>query len=351
MLYQNGNPHGGDIYGKEIRLDFSANINPLGTPPGVMDAMREALLRSEHYPDPYCRKAVRAISRHEDIPEDCILLGNGAAELIYSFCYAVRPKRVLLPAPTFAEYEAALRQTGSEVIRHPLRPDTQFTLDRTFLDSMEEISPDTVFLCHPNNPTGQLIRQDVLTDILAFCKNRQIRLFLDECFLDLSGEPDHMKTQLADCPQQFILKALTKSYALAGIRIGYGLSSDSGLLRRMSETVQPWNVSVVAQAAAVAAMGEDAYIAEAVNFIRTEREWLTEQLKTLGLAVCPSDVNFILLRAPEGLEQALLKDGIAIRDCSNYPGLCGGWFRTAVRTHPENLILIRTIEKALREGL
>ena len=120
MLYNTKNPHGGDIYDSPVELDYSANINPFGTPPAVKRAMADALEQVVHYPDPYCRKLVAAISAHEGVPESYILCGNGAAELIYSYAEAVHARRALETAPTFSEYSLALEKTGCEVLRYEL---------------------------------------------------------------------------------------------------------------------------------------------------------------------------------------------------------------------------------------
>ena len=148
----------------------------------------------------------------------------------------------------------------------------------------------------------------------------------------------------------FILKSLTKTYAIPGVRIGYGLSSDIDLLKRMARVVQPWNVSLIAQEAGIAALKEKDYLKKSVERICKEREWLTKELRSFGFFVCHSDVNYILFKASEGLDSALEKKGIAIRNCSNFQGLDTGWYRAAVRTHDENEILISTIREIVQGG-
>ena len=345
MLYQTSNPHGGDIYSDEIRLDFSSSINPLGTPPAVLQALRDAVPLSIHYPDPYCRKAAAAISTYEGVPEGSILLGNGAAELIYAFCSAAAPRKALIPVPAFSEYESALRNCGSEVLYHQLLPEKDFLPDETFLQAIRDRKPDAVFLCHPNNPTGRLIPQELLDEIISLCEFSGIRLFLDACFLELTGTAADLNSRLAGNFRLFILKALTKSFGLPGVRVGYGLTADHEMLFRMGRSVQPWNVSVFAQAAVPAALQETAFLAEAVRLIKIEREYLTDALTALGFSVCPSDANFILFRGPEGLDTALREQGIAIRNCGNFPGLGPGWYRSSVRIHEENEALISAIIK------
>ena len=243
MLYQTKNPHGGDIYGENIELDFSANTNPFGTPKGILKAVEEALPQMHRYPDPYCRKLIQAISNFEGVPESFILCGNGAADLIYAYCEAVRPRKAVELAPTFSEYALGLERVGCEMVRYTLCQENFFALDHDFLTFLEEEKPDAVFLCNPNNPTGQLIAPHLLQKILQFCAQHKIRLFLDECFLDLTDSGQSMKEYLSEFKNLFLLKAFTKSYGMAGIRLGYCLCSDAALLERMSRAVQPWNVS------------------------------------------------------------------------------------------------------------
>ncbi len=343
MLYQSEYTHGGDIYSGEILLDFSVNTNPFGPPEGVRKAICRAASQIDRYPDPYCRKAVEAISEHEGVPRNHILLGNGAAELIYSFCNAVKPKSALEFAPTFSEYSAAVKMAGGRSEKIMLQPENGFSIEPCSLNVIEGTGAEVLFLCNPNNPTGRLIDPVLLREILQHCYTKNIRLVLDECFMDLTGYTSDMNSLLETYPNLIILKALTKNYALAGIRLGYCLSADKDLLLEMSRTVQPWNVSVVAQAAAIAALQEKDYLRKTTELINYERIWLKTSLESFGFWVCPSDANFLLFQAPAGLDTALRKEKIAIRNCPDFIGLGPGWYRTAVRQHSDNLTLINTI--------
>ena len=260
MLYDTKNPHGGDIYAGNVRLDFSANTNPFGTPESVLAAITRALPEVHRYPDPYCRALRAAIAAAEGVPEEYILCGSGAAELIYAFADAVRPQRAAELAPTFAEYSIALARTGCAVARYTLSEKNDFAPDGGILDFLRETRPEVFFLCNPNNPTGRLADGALLKEILALCEKLGTYLFADECFLDLTDGGESLKPFLTRCPRLFILKAFTKSYGMAGVRLGYGLCADASLLHAMSETVPPWNVSTLAQAAGVAALGETEFL-------------------------------------------------------------------------------------------
>lgn len=347
MLYQTKNPHGGDVYGGEILLDYSANTNPLGTPEGVLNAIRSSLSQLHRYPDPYCRELVGAIADFEDVPRQWILCGSGAAELIYSYCEAVGAKRAAELAPTFSEYSLALNRTGCQVLRYSLSKEAGFSLDGGFLNFLEQAEPEVVFLCNPNNPTGKTIEKDLMEQILNVCREKEIRLFVDECFADLSDREESLKSKLEEYPNIFILKAFTKSYGMAGIRLGYCLSADAELLGRMAKTVQPWNVSTVAQAAGVAALQERAFIRSTRDLIARERPWLKNKLEQLGFWVCDSEANYLLFQGPEDLHIRLKEKKIAIRNCDNYPGLGPGWYRIAVRGREENAVLMGTMYELL----
>lgn len=349
MLYQTENQHGGDVYGGGITLDFSANTNPLGTPPGVLEAVRRGLPQLHRYPDPYCRQLVQAIAAHEQVPASYVLCGNGAADLIYAYCAALRPRTAAEPAPTFAEYGLGLAQMGCRAAPYFLHQAENFDVDEGFLPFLEEKKPEVVFLCTPNNPTGRLLPLPLLEQILQGCAAWGARVFLDECFLDLTEDGVSAKSLLAAHPELLILKAFTKSYGMAGIRLGYCLCADSALLHRMASASQPWNVSSLAQSAGVAALAEQNFLQRTRSLVHTERRWLTDNLTALGFWVCPSQANFLLFHGPLGLREGLLRQGIAIRGCGNYSGLDDGWYRIAVRPHEENEALITAIRQFCKE--
>ena len=351
MLYQTINPHGGDLYSNPIRLDFSANTNPFGTPESVCRAVAESTALLNQYPDPYCRELVAALADFEQVPQEHILCGCGAAELIFSFCAAVKPGKALELAPTFSEYSTALEAVGCQVKRYSLTKENGFLLTDEFFDALQSSDCEVVFLCNPNNPTGQIVEPDLLERIADYCHDKGIRLFLDECFLDLSdqGRELSLKHRLQTQPGLFILKAFTKSYGMAGLRLGYCLSADRKLLTAMGSSVQPWNVSLPAQKAGVAALGEKVFLEQTGNRIRTLRPWLKERLEQMGFYVCPAQANYLLLYHELPMHDLLLERGILVRDCSNYHGLDAGWFRIAVRREEENRILIETIRSILEE--
>lgn len=347
MLYQTENPHGGDVYGAAVTLDFSSNVNPLGPPERVLLAIRDAALLVRQYPDPYCRRLTAAIAAHEQLPEAYILCGNGAAELIYAYCGALRPKKAMELAPTFLEYSAAASRSGAGIVRVSLAP-PDFSPDARLLDALRTQKPDVLFLCSPNNPTGRTLGRTLLERLLQTAGEQGAHVFLDECFLDFT-DAKSAKDLLCRYENLLILKAFTKNYALAGVRVGYCLSANRNLLSEMAACTQPWNVSIFAQAAGAAALKEPDWAAKAKAVIAPERVRLTRELQGLGFTVCPSEANYLLFSAPVGLDKALLRETLAIRSCENYPGLGPGWYRIAVRLAEENEALLDALRRVMED--
>ena len=352
--------HGGNIYQYGKVLDFSANLNPLGMPEAVRLAAKEGVDASDHYPDPDCTALREALSGAEGIPSENIICGNGAAELIFLLVQARRPERALLAAPSFAEYGEALSACGAELVYYPMKFSAQAEakesgegprawIGEDYLELLtEEI--DMAFLCNPNNPTGALCRREFLEQVLKRCREKDILLVLDECFLDFLADKAayEMKSYMAD-GGLFILKAFTKLYAMAGLRLGYGMSGNRELLETMSCLRQPWSVSVPAQRAGIAALGEAGFAARTAAYVAVERTRLFSGLKDLGLSVFPGEANFLFFWSGRtDLKETLLRRGFLIRDCSNYQGLEPGFYRIAVRTAEENSALLAAMKEELR---
>ena len=336
--------HGGDIYKNTVTLDFSANVNPFGTPEPVKAAIRDAADEADRYPDPYCTALREKLSALHGVKADAILCGSGAAELIFSFTAALRPKTALLPVPSFAEYETALRAVGVEPTFYPLLRENGFALTEDILDAIN-LSTNVLMLCSPNNPTGRSVEKKLLLSILDRCRKTGTWLLLDECFQDLcdADKAFSLIGALKDGDRVLILRAFTKTYGMAGVRLGYAVSKNRELLFKMSETVQPWNVSTVAQVAGLAALDCPDWAERARTLFRTEKAYLMRELNALGVSVLPGDANYLLLSGVPSLYEALLQRGILVRDCANYRGLEKGDVRIAVRMHAENEALIAAI--------
>lgn len=349
--------HGGDVYSarqkmKQEPLDFSANINPMGMPPGAVRAAADALQQCTQYPDPLCRELRAALAAYEGIPAEQIVCGNGAADLIFRIVAATHPQRALLLEPTFAEYEQALRSMDCSIAYFPLQESEGFVLPEAFL---QQLTPEInlLFLCNPNNPTGRTVPPALLREIWKRCEEAGILLVVDECFNEFLEHPEQntLKGVLKTGANSVILKAFTKSFAMPGLRLGYGLCGNGDLAERIFSCGQPWGVSIPAQAAGVAALQEQGYLERMRRLIQTERRWLSEILARLGLCVFPSEANYILFRTETeiSLRERMEQRGVLIRACGNYRGLDDRYYRIAVRGHGENERLIAALKCALEE--
>ncbi len=339
--------HGGDIYGRDILYDFSANLNPFGMPESVIKAACAAVPESDKYPDPYCRELTGRLSEHENVSAGNIVCGNGADDLIYRIIHALEPKRAVVAVPTFSEYAKALSEVGCKITEHRLEESADFALDESILQRLTD-DTDILILCSPNNPTGRLIDGHLTRILCGVCRDKGIVFVCDECFLELTEFGSQGSAGKFMNGNVVILKAFTKTYAMAGLRLGYALFGSAELAERVRRSGQFWSVSAPAQAAGIAALGEREYVGRARKLIPAERAYLSEMLEKYGFKVYPSDADFILFRCGLPLDELLLNEGILIRSCGNYSGLGDGYFRIAVRLREENEKLVGAIEKVMK---
>lgn len=336
--------HGGDVFEREIVYDFSANLNPLGMPESVKNALRKSISEWEKYPDPFCRSLVKKLSEYENFPPENIVCGNGAADLIFRIVQTAKPQKAVVCAPSFSEYSKALTQNGSEISACFLSEKNGFALDEKILEMLDE-SVQMLILCTPNNPTGRTVDGELLRRICEKCEANDIVFLCDECFIDFTENAAHAEQFLN--PNVVVLKAFTKIYAMAGLRLGYALFGDAKLAEKVRRNGQFWSVSAPAQTAGEAALAEKYYLEKTLELIKNERDFLTEKLQNFGFKVYPSEANFILFYTKLPLDEMLLSEKILIRNCANFVGLEQGYFRIAVRSHEENSALVSAIERCL----
>lgn len=330
--------HGGDIYRNQIRLDFSVNTNPLGMPDSVREALHQAVEEAEHYPDIHAQELTKAVAERLRISEKRLVFGNGASELFHAVLHAVKPSKILIPVPSFLGYEEAAKEMDSEVIFYEMKKEEKFSLTERILDALDE-SISLVFLANPNNPVGNLVEPELIFKIAEKCRQCDITLVLDECFMELTGkEMTHsFLNQLDEFPNVVVVRAFTKLYAIPGVRLGY-LICEQTLAEKIRLQLPEWNLSVFAQRAGVAAIKEQEYVARAVVCIQTQRLFLREELKAAGCNVFDSDADYLLFYSEKKLYELFLQRGILIRDCSNFRGLQRGYYRIAVKSEEQNRI-------------
>lgn len=327
--------HGGDVYRNPIEYDFSINVNPLGMPLASIQAAHEGVVLTGRYPDYKAEQLCHAIAKAKQIPADRIIPGNGAAELLYVLGQTI-PEKALTIAPTFTGYAEAVAAGGGEL--------TYASDEQELLAKMDD-SIRLVFLCNPNNPTGTLFTREQILRVLAKAEAMQAYVCVDECFLPfLEEEASYsMLPYLAKHPRLLVLRAFTKIYCMAGLRLGYLACGDTELQSRIRAKLQPWNTSIPAQLAGIAALSDTEYLAKTRENLQAERAYLVPRLRELVAEVYDGYGNFLLFRDEPDLKERMLEVGVLIRACGNFEGLDDTYFRIGIRSHSENQEFIRRL--------
>ena len=347
--------HGGDIQTYIDRhgfapLDLSANINPFGIPDAVRAAMHRAVDNCTQYPDPFCRAARQAIGAREGVNPDFLYCGNGAADVLDRLAAVLKPRKVLLTAPTFAEYERTL--SGAEIRVHNQRKTDGFALTERILD---EISPDldAVYLCNPNNPTSSAILKDEMRALLSFCANRDIFVMIDETYVEFA--PSVQEVTAVPYTKEFsnlmVLRGVSKFYAAPGMRFGYGITGNKEFLSQMKEKQIPWSLNSLGAYAGEQMFKDTSYIRQTRALILTERDRIFLELKKMSsFKVYFPYGNFILVKIlkPEvtsfDVFEACIKEGLMIRDCSSFQCLDGEFIRFCIMKPEDNDRLLKVLK-------
>ncbi|WP_316507013.1 histidinol-phosphate transaminase [Nitrosopumilus sp.] len=330
-------------------IDFSSNINPIGIPPPVKTTLKQNLKNIGNYPDSNSSTVISNLKKYTNMQQSNLLVGNGAIEILYNFCFAFLSKKtpVLISVPTFQEYEAVAKL-------HDCKISYFKTLNLSVdIDSFILQIPKNgcVFLCNPNNPTGQLLTRNQLLSIIKAARKSSSIVFIDECFIELV--PDFNESVISFVKKYenlFVLRSLTKSFGFPGLRIGYAVSS-----KRMIDILKkikiPWSVNKLAQEAAITAIQNKSHLTKSKSVIKRELTYLTTKISELdGFDCNTSFTNFILIKTKYDstkLQQKLFKHKILIRDCKNFRGLNNHYIRIAVKSHAENVKLVRAMEKII----
>lgn len=344
--------HGGRFFkavresgGAEI-IDFSASINPLGISKAALKAAKNALSLAVNYPDPAGEGFIDELAAHYNIPTECLIAANGSTELIYLIPRAFRPKSVLLHTPAFSEYERACNAAGAKV---SAVYGLSFNKNK-FLNAISKTKPEMVFLCNPNNPTGELLAPDDILEIAALARKKHSLLVLDEAFVDFCPGGSLMLPEAFKNTNLIVLRSLTKFHALAGLRIGFA-ACHPALREKLLAFKEPWTVNVAAQAAAIASLGDSDYARKTRELIAREKSYIESRLRKASIPFSPSAVNYYLVKMKR--HRAFVKKAfgmsILLRDCSNFRGLAPakdyGYIRFAVRKRNENRKLMKLFEE------
>ena len=312
-------------------IDFSSNINPLGVSPRVRAAMMAA--DASRYPDPDCLELREALARRTNVGVENIIVGNGSTELIHLIVRAFAADGpIVIATPTYGEYEFACRLAGSEPIPIRSLEEKQFNHDIAVLSRrIEEAKPSLVFLCNPNNPTGVYLKRSDVERIAAAAKPGL--LVLDEAYLPFVARPWNSNA-LIKSGNVVILHSMTKDHALAGVRLGYALASES-IVATLKQLQPFWSVNAVAQAMGLAALEDDDHVRKGREEVFAAKAYLEKEIVRLGLTAIPSKANFILVKVEDAssMRKQLLRHGLCVRDCTSF-GL-PQYIRISIRTQAE----------------
>jgi histidinol-phosphate aminotransferase len=298
-------------------LDFSVSTNPFGPPPGIKEAINRASV--DCYPDSEATELRLLLASKLNISPQNLLIGSGSTELIrlVATAYLGPDDLVIIPQPTYADYEIACYLVDAQVLKQPTREAENFRVDvAKTVGLIRKHHPRGIFLCNPNNPTGQYLSREEVKEILSAARDSVV--ILDEAYIAFT-ESAWVSTELTDYDNLVVLRSMTKDYALAGLRLGYAIAPEP-IISTLKRVKPPWNVSSVAQAAGVFALKAVGYLDTCRIEIKQAKEFLVEGLKGLGLSPLPSQTNFFLVKVSDAakLRQALLKDGIMVRDCTSF---------------------------------
>lgn len=332
--------HGGQIYNADGTagdwLDFSANINPLGVSEKIRTAIIENIDGVKNYPDPNATELKAAISQRYKISAENLVLLNGAAEFFYLYLNVTRPRKILIPVPSFSEYERAARACNAEVEYIFIRAEENFEINFA-----QDFTADLIILGRPNNPTGNLISLDDIKKISAATKILIDESFID--FLDVESARQLVSEKIS------VVQSLTKIFAIPGLRLGFAVV-EKNLAEKLNAAKDVWNVNFLAQKAGVAALSDEKFLADTKNWLRSEQKFFVENLKKLqGVKIFEPTANFVLMKfetselAKFTLEK-LRQKKILLRSCENFAGLDGRYLRCAIRSHAENLKLFEALE-------
>lgn len=351
--------HGGNIYklkreaGIEV-IDYSANINPFGLSDKLKKGIVDNLCVLEKYPDPEYINMKKIIADYNKVEIDNIIVGNGATEIMFLYAKSLKPKKVLIISPTFAEYERALKSTNCHTEYFQLREDEDFILNISRLKKTLDKNYDLLVICNPNNPTGKFIKKEILDDLAKFCMTKNTKILLDEAFIEFVE--GNLRESILEYKNEnvFIIRALTKFFAIPGLRLGYGITFDKNLKEKIELSREPWSINAIAELATKILLEDDEYIEKSENWIRIEKEYMYKKLSNIeGIKTYKTETNFILVKLINGMKVEEFRNkmillGVLVRNASNFNYLDDTYFRLAIKDRINNTKILGCIEDAIK---
>lgn len=356
--------HGSDLelvekyYGipKAKIVSFSANVNPLGISPKFRESMLLNIDSVISYPDRDYKELRTSISNYCGAPFDMIMPGSGATELISRFIRTTAPTKVMLVNPTYSEYEREIRINGGKLTSWQLNEEDDFRLSVEKLCDALDSSFELLIMCNPNNPTGFALHHAGLTELLSHCQRNSIRVLIDETYVEFTEDMEDITAVplAAKFSSLIVLRGISKFFAAPGLRLGYAVSSDKELRRRVGDTEDPWAINSIAAVSGGAMFSDTEYIMKTKKFAADERSRLLDILKAEpNLHVYEPSANFILMKilkkgiTSEMVFEHAVKKGLMLRDCSSFPGLHEDHIRFCLCAPEQNDRLIAAILEIL----
>jgi threonine-phosphate decarboxylase len=335
------------------RIDFSANINPLGPPPLLKENWGSLLQVITEYPDPHGIVLKKKLAEQLGLQEKQVLLGNGGAEIISLLGRMLAGKKAVIVQPAFSEYEEACRVNGCKVEYHQLRPNSWEWTDHGLSEKLA--GADALFLCNPNNPTGVYYPKTLVLQLLEECRKHKCLMIVDEAFYDFLAEYESIAQYINEYPNLIIIRSMTKMFAIPGLRLGYLLAEPS-VIKSLGSFQPHWSINAIALKAGEWCLDSETYIADTIALIERERQRLFQFYKERNLQVSPSRVNFYLLKDPSIEDQLpflqyLVTKGMIPRHTVNFPGLEGRWLRFAIKGRSDNDKLMAAVDEWLNSRL
>ena len=346
--------HGGNIYkfqreGKNDILDYSSNINPLGVPQKFINIAKESFNKLVNYPDPYYIDLRKKIAEFNSLDLNNIIVGNGATEILFLYLKALKPKKVLILAPCFAEYERALKSVSAEINYFELKESNNFYPNiENLKKEIETNSYDLLLFCNPNNPTGQFIKLEDIRVVVEACENKNTKIFVDEAFIEFIENWQEKTVSLFKNKNIFIMRAFTKFFAIPGLRLGYGIGFNDEILNKMWDEKEPWTVNTFANLAGLVMLDDKEYIEKSEKWILEEKKFMYKELSEFQyLKAYKTECNFILLKiqniSSTSLRDKMIEKNILIRDASNFKFLDYHFVRLAIKDRESNIKVLEAL--------
>lgn len=356
MSHQPG--HGGNIWKASLEsafnpseiIDFSASIVPIGMSERAVERVRNSIQLAVSYPDPDSSELRGAISAYHGLPVGNILVGNGSIDIIYLMARVLAPRSALIVDPAFSEYRRALKLVGSKAVSLEAREEDGFAFDLKKLTRRAGEGFDVVYLANPSSPIGALARKEAILELADECSAPGVTVVVDEAFCDFT-ESESVKEEACERDNLVVLRSMTKFFGLAGLRVGYAVSS-AGMIKRLAEASVPWSINTLASIAAIETLADVPYINRVLMWFDAEHSFLFRGLEAIdGVKVFPSSANFFTFKVLAGAQKAtemakaLYRDGVLIRQLGDFKGLDNSFVRVALRTRKENEMILERMAK------